>query len=186
LAAVIISAMIISLGVGTNRAVTSEKPNGFYDFSYNVQREIGAVVDYNIYSNFANDTNLTVFTNLLANSVAENNLGANFVIIYGNDSGVIVRNYGTNDVYIDNSVEIKGVNNKATSTVCADNICKSVDGTSKDFTGINSSVVYVPLAKENLPINFGGVKFNFPLSSYPQVIFIIQKNIRGNRNVVVG
>ncbi len=43
LAAVIISVVVISLGITANRATVNREPGNFYDFSYEVKRETGAV-----------------------------------------------------------------------------------------------------------------------------------------------
>ena len=54
LAAVIISVVVISFGVSSNVAKGNREPEDFYDFSYEMKREVGAVIDYEIYSDFYN------------------------------------------------------------------------------------------------------------------------------------
>ncbi len=185
LAAVIISAMIISLGVGTNRAITSEQPKNFYDFTYNVQKEIGAVVDYNVYSNFSDQANLTQFINSLAAHVEEKNPGSNFVIISGDNSSVTVRNYGTSSVNVNGGTEIKGKNAKSSSDVCIKKSCKTVKDKTPSPGGMAPSAKVFKFAN-SLNLNLDGSNLHLKLTSRPKVAFVLQKNRGRNRDVYIG
>jgi len=97
LAAVIISAVVISLGITANRATVNREPGNFYDFSYEVKREAGAVLDYEIYTNVqidGVDQPLEDFVRLLAKDISDKNPDANFKFIYGNNENLIEKDFG--------------------------------------------------------------------------------------------
>ena len=185
LAAVIISAVIISLSVGTNRVVMNEEPGAFYDFSYEVKREVGSVLDYEVYSGFDGDANLTEFVDLLAKEIEERSPGSDFIFIYGNGTDMKVDNYGSDSVYAD-GVEIEGLNAGATSRICLGQACQVVNGGIGDFD--SPDVVFVTdrsLGVNVIVIDVEGNRFDFTSSEYRQVIFIMQKNVGGDRHIVV-
>ena len=93
LAAVIVSAIVISLGITANQARISNEPKNFEDFSYEVKREMGAVIDYEIYTNFSEDDNLDEFVDILAEDIKDKNPNANFMFIYGDENGIILKAY---------------------------------------------------------------------------------------------
>ena len=93
LAAVIISMVIVSLNLATNRATVRDEPESFYDFSYEVQRESGSVLDYDIYTNIDGGS-LEEFTDLAAKDARDKNPDAEFIFIYGNNQGMHIKNYG--------------------------------------------------------------------------------------------
>jgi hypothetical protein len=51
LAAVIISVIVLSLGATTNRVIVQNNFQDINDFTYEVEREIGEVLNYEIYTN---------------------------------------------------------------------------------------------------------------------------------------
>lgn len=89
LAAVIISVVIISLAATTNRAVVQYKPESFYDFSYQVERETGEVLNYEIYTNI-NGGSVQQFVSLLSEEISDENPDAEFIFVFGNNSAVTV------------------------------------------------------------------------------------------------
>ncbi len=187
LAAVIISAVIISLGVGTNKAVVNDEPGSFYDFSYDVQREVGAVLDYEVYTGFNSSVNLTEFVDLLANDISERSPGSDFIFIYGeNTTDMEVRNYGSSDIYA-NGDKIKGSEDYNSSTICIEDICKKVSrDLSYNSIGNTGFINNVKSNSNNISVEVGGNDFEFPITGYKQVIFIMQKKVGGDRHVIVG
>ncbi len=192
LAAVIISAVIISLGVSTNRVIVNDGPGNFYDFSYDVKREVGAVLDYEVYSGFAGNTNLTEFVGLLAAEIEERSPGSDFIFIYGNSTKMDLKNYGSDSIYADGE-EVVGLNADLPSKVCLKALCQNIDEDMVDFNSNDiagdSLVIDVSLlaaGTNNISVEIEGNKFEFPIFDYRQVIFIMQKNIGGDRHIVVG
>lgn len=173
LAAVIISAVVISLGITANRATVNREPGNFYDFSYEVSRETGAVLDYEIYSGFEPNTDLTIFVNLLAEDIRDKNPDANFLFLYGNNESMELRNYGSEDAFIEDDL-ISGSGAGAISTICIGSYCQSVDETVGDFVEGAGSVTLSDVGDE-VSVEVEGNKFEFPVSRHRQVIFIMQK-----------
>ncbi|MBS3087044.1 hypothetical protein J4226_00430 [Candidatus Pacearchaeota archaeon] len=191
LAAVIISAVIISLGAGTNKVIGNEEPGSFYDFSYEVKREVGAVLDYEVYSGFDSSVNLTEFVNLLAGEIEERSSGSNFIFIYGNSTKMELKNYGSDSVYID-GVEVEGLNTGVTSRVCLKAMCQEIDESIVDFDSEISTSMQVAIddarnlaSNTNVTVEIKGNVFEFPTSKYRQVIFIMQKNVGDDRHIIV-
>lgn len=186
LAAVIVSAVIISLGIGSNKAIVNDEPESFYDFSYEVKREVGAVLDYEVYSGFDSSVNLTAFVDLLAEEIKERSPGSEFIFIFGNRTDMELKNYGSESVYADGE-EIEGLNSAADSRICLEEICQSVDANIVDFK--DPGAVTTPdtsrLNSGDILIEIEGSVFVFPLSDYRQVIFIMKKNIGGDRHIIV-
>ena len=176
LAAVIISLVVISLGITANQAKVKKEPNSFKDFAYEVKRETGAVVDFEIYSGFEDNANLTSFVGLLAEDIKDRDPNANFFFLYGNNDNMTLRNYG------DDSVSAGGSSTPGSGTVpgeiCFGGSCTSVSASS----GIGTSTIN-PLGANNIEIEVFGQEFNFPISEHRKVIFIIQK-IVGDENYV--
>lgn len=183
LAAVIISAVIISLGAGINRAIVNEEPLGFYDSSEEVQREIAAFLDYAVYNDSISENDLILFLNLLAVNMEETNPNVDFAFIYTKDANnrVGVRNYGSRDIYV-NDVLIEA------------------RGQTSVFVGLPDSGNYILMDDpvEDIEIILTGndpllVKINaddegisFPVSGYRQVIVVAQKEERGDVYVSIG
>jgi hypothetical protein len=184
LAAVIISAVVISLGITANRATVNREPGNFYDFSYEVKREVGAILDYNIYSGFDDDANLTVFINLLAEDIRDNNPDANFVFLYGNNEIMKLRNYGEESITV-NGDQIGGSGEKATSSInIAGNYYLEVDESVEDFDKNAGSATLTEVG-DSLFVEVKGYESDFPISRHKQVIFIIQKEVGDESFVAV-
>jgi hypothetical protein len=181
LAAVIISVVVISFGAVTNRAVVSKGPVGFDDFSYEVEREVGAVLDYEVYSGFDDDANLTRFVELLATDISDRDPDANFVFIYGNNTDMTLKNYGDESAFVgdDEASGKAGVISK----ICYGHSCDSITNvaeakghkiTEEDMAG-----------QDSIDVTIEGNEFVFPISGHKQVIFIIQKGVNDESFVTV-
>ncbi|MFH1238277.1 MAG: hypothetical protein ABIH79_01955 [archaeon] len=170
LAAVIISSIIISLGITANQARINQEPKNFYDFSYEVQREIGAVMDYEIYTNFSDEEDLEEFVDILAANIQDNDPNSTFMFIYGDNTGMTLKSY--------NSKKPKGTNTISIGTFYENIDQQSKDNGSKetldeeDLEGINDIVV-----------EFEDNEVSFPVSKFRQVIFLIQKDVGDERFV---
>jgi hypothetical protein len=189
LAAVIISSVVLTLSAGVNRVTVNEEPDNFYDFSYEVKREVGSVLDYSIYSDFADEINLNDFVDSLAREIKERSPGSDFIFIYGNSSNMAVRNYGSESIYAE-GVEIFGTDITSTSRVCLGDLCQNVTQTMVNFnmSTAQGGTIYLDPGRSgstNVTVEIGNSVFDFPFSSHKQVIFIMKKNIGGDRHVVV-
>ncbi|MDH3353386.1 MAG: hypothetical protein OEL87_02985 [Nanoarchaeota archaeon] len=179
LAAVIISVVVISLGIVTNRAIVSNEPKSFYDFSYSVDKETSAVMDYEIYSGFDEGDNLTEFVDLLAEDIRDKTPGANFLFIYGSNEGMNLSNYGTEDAYVGEE-NVPGSGSSVISSICLGGNCKKVEDIVEDFDdeiGHGYFNKESMAEKEDISVEVKGSKFTFPISRHKQVIFIIQKDV---------
>jgi hypothetical protein len=178
LAAVVISAVIISLGIVGNKATTNREPGSFYDFSYEVQRETGAVIDYEIYT--LTEGNLTDFVDLLADDISDQDPNSNFVFIYGsNVTGMNISNYGSDDVGTGDGSSVPGKGSKAISSFCLGKThCKKINDLAGEFdddigTGHWNATDLIGV--DEIVVTVGGNDYLFPISEHKQVIFIIQK-----------
>lgn len=179
LAAVIIVAVVISLGVTKNRTIVSEEPINFYDFSYEVNKEIGAVLDYAIYSGFDDDVNLTEFVNLLAEDIRDKDSEVNFVITYGdNVSGVRVRNEGSTSIFVDEQ-GVEGRGAIVVSKVCDSLSCNSINSSIaiQSSIGIWEISAVELIGKKTIELGVHGQIVEFPISRHKKVVFIIQKDV---------
>lgn len=188
LAAVIISAIVISFGVTTNEAITTKEPGSFYDFSYEVNREVGEVLNYEIYSDFDSDVDLETFVELFADNIREKDPNSNFIFIYGDNEGLNLRNYGSDAARV-GSVVIEGSGEDIISEVCVLSVCRNVSTSASDY---DSAVGSGYLSKddiasaEEISVEIGGYKFSFPISEYKKVIFIRQKEVGDESFISVG
>jgi len=184
LAAVIISAVVISLGITANRANVNREPGNFYDFSYEVKREAGAVLDYEIYTpEVDSDVELEIFVNLLAEDIRDKNPDANFLFLYGNNQSMELRNYGSEDAFIEGD-PVSGASAGAISTICIGDSCQSVNQTVGDFID-GAGAVTLSDVGDDISVEVEGNTFEFPISRHRQVIFIMQKDVEDESFVAV-
>lgn len=185
LAAVIISAVVISLGVVENSATVSKEPESFYDFNYEVKREAGAVLDYSVYTGFSGDADLDEFVDLLVEEAVERNPGASFLFIYGDSEGMELKNYRDDSVYVGDD-EIPGHDEDVVSKVCFGKFCQDVPGSEKGSPGLGYLKKKDIKDSEDVVVSVGGNEFSFPISEYQQVIFIMQKDVNDESFVAIG
>ena len=183
LAAVIISAVVISLGATTNRVVVNEEPGNFYDFSYEVKREAGAVLDYEVYTEFDASADLDEFVQVLAGEIQERSPGSNFLFIYGDESSVTLRNYGSESVYVEGD-EISG-NIESSGTVCIKGICSDIEDSASSDGSLTIFDESVGINHEDVVVTISDVEYVFSLTEHRQVIFVMQKDVGGDRYVSV-
>jgi hypothetical protein len=186
LAAVVIAVVVVSLGATTNRAVVGDEPDSFYDFSYEVKREAGEVLDYEIYSNIEGGS-LDEFVQLLASEIRDRDPNANFMFIYGDNTEMNLRNYGKAEAFA-GGASIPGASESAISTICTGGHCQDVDEVISDF---DEGAGYVQLGANELSgdddivVRVGGQDFSFPISEHRQVVFVMQKGVNDESFVSV-
>jgi hypothetical protein len=186
LAAVIISAIIISLGMTANEARILKEPKSISDYSYNVKRETTALIDYDIYTNFQTNANLDNFVELLSNDMRDKDPSLDFLIIYGNSTQINIKNYGSTTASFGETT-IAGGGRKINSTVMTSLGGTEVFSSASSYpndqewsqaieTGINeNSYVNVTIGNE--------FSYPFSISKYRQVILIIKKD-KGDESYV--
>jgi len=186
LAAVIISSVVISLGMTGNRAIVNQEPEDIYNFGYEVKKEAGAILNYGVYTDFNESVNLTEFVDSLAEEIEERSPGSDFIFIYGVRNNMTLKNYGSESIYMDN-VEIKG-RKGVTSRICLNHLCQYVDENITNFADINTTTApidYTRNESDDILVEIEGNEYRFPLTEYRQVIFVLQKEIGGDRYIIV-
>jgi hypothetical protein len=185
LAAVIISVVVISLGVTLNKATVNREPKNFYDFSYEVRRETGAVMDYELYTNFSSDANLDSFVDLLSRDIIDKDSDANFLFVYGDKTGISIRNYGKESVGAGGE-EVPGAGRRVQNfvTLYGSNLNVEVP-----FDNYSDKAGETKLSRQQLTdvdsitIDVGDQEVDFKVTEQKRVLFVIQKEI-GNEKFV--
>ena len=190
LAAVIISAVIISLGAATNKVIVNDELEDFYVSSDEMRREIAAFLDYAVYEDSVNDNDLEEFLDLLAEDMENENPNVDFAFIYrgAGDSMLKVRNYGSRDFYVNNG--LIGARNRTLNTIIDEHGItwsyykdENVTEDSVDLESVDFFLVRIDEDSEGVSFPF----LTIPGSSdYQQVIVVTQKEERGDVYVSIG
>lgn len=160
LAAVIVSAIVLSLGIAANQAKITDEPKRFYDYSYEVQREVGAIMDYEIYTNFSEGDNLDEFVNVLSENIQDSDTDETFMFIYGNNKKLTLLTYNPQEKSEIGSISVGSF-----------------------YKNINKNKVSKEILEEELEgaeevkVEFEDSEVSVKLSKHRQVIFIIKKDI---------
>ncbi|MEA3248666.1 MAG: hypothetical protein U9Q73_03090 [Nanoarchaeota archaeon] len=191
LAAIVVSSVIISLGITANQARINSEPKNFYDFNYEVQREIGAVMDYEIYTNFSEGDDLEEFVDVLAENIQDNDPDESFTIVYGDKKGITIDSYGPSNKNKKKDEGDEGdegddsYKNPPQGTV-------SLGGVSLKMSSEKGSKSSKFLNKEDLEeiedivVEVGDNEVSFPVSNFPKAILLIQKDIGDESFVTTG
>jgi hypothetical protein len=189
LAAVIISAVVISLGITANTTRVNREPKNFYDFTYEVKREAGAVMDYEIYSGFEEGADLDNFVELLANDIQDRDKDANFLFVYGDNEDITVKNYASRDVIVDGE-DVQGKWTPVVSTICLNQgSCINTEETLSNYQDgagtytLNQSDLS---DVDQIDVEIDGNSFPFMISRHRQVVFIIKKDVEDESFVATG
>ncbi|MFH1522083.1 MAG: hypothetical protein ABIF18_03935 [archaeon] len=188
LAAVIIVAVVISLGVISNQAIVNEEPTDFYDFSYEIKKEIGGVIDYEIYSDFDDEANLNIFVELLSENIRDKDPESEFIIIYGdNISGVKVVNEMADSIIADGQ-EVESEKTIVVSQICNINSCEDIELYADDFEEVGTWEINTTVleGKDTIQIDVDGQIIEFPISRHKKVLFIIQKDVDDESFIAIG
>lgn len=187
LAAVIISAIVVSFAFTANEARVNDEPANFKDFTYEVKKETGAVMDYQVYTGFNDDANLTAFIGLLAEDFYNKDSDSNFMFIYGNNASVTFKNYGSRTSKI-NDGSVSGAYTQFTSIIGSRGISQEINETLVDFDQTESGDGWTAHETnvEYVSVEVSGQKFNVSFSKNKQVIFIIQKEAGDENYISVG
>jgi hypothetical protein len=191
LAAVIISAVIISFGLTSNMARVNKEPENFYDLAFEVKKETGAVMDYAIFKcggdgpfECDNDDAMVDFVRLMATDVLDKDPEANFLFIYGRQNNLKLKNYGAHSAETS-----KGTSKKDSYTGMAQrfNHLASVTVSGSTFSTSNGipwgefkddEEIILDLGESSsLGIQIAKQEYLFEVSEHNQVIFILEKEV---------
>ncbi|MGC9309182.1 MAG: hypothetical protein ACP5D2_00615 [Candidatus Nanoarchaeia archaeon] len=179
LAAVIISLVILSFGFVSNSVIVSKEPESFYDYSHVVRKETGNVVDYQIYSGFSDDVNLSDFVDKMSKDLKDKDPEASYFFLYGNSSIVNVRNYGFSDA--------AAGDNKIESGTTISSISFTSDDTKmteeKEYISEEEYKLLLSGEDTSLDVRIEGEVYKFPLTTHKKVILLREKEV-GNESFV--
>ncbi len=189
LSSVIISAIVLSFGAIDNGAEVNPEPRDFEDFSYDMKREAGSVIEYEIYSNFQSQKDIDDFVRDVADDIRDSDPFANFMFIYGDTTDLYLKNYGSELVYACTSGDancnngIPGGGNKFNGTLYYGSTSQDVSWSYSASSNLWEAEFNSLVAGSTLDVIIGGDKFAFPIEDSKQVIFVIQKEVE-NENFV--
>ena len=175
LAALILSAVVVSLTLGVNYARFNKEPESFYDSSYEIKSEAGGVLDYEIYYGFDAGANLEEFVDEISKDLRDNDTDSNFLFIYGNASKTNVRNYGRT-----------GGGRRVISNIYFGGMWLNVSETCDELGGRGcGGWVYTDLVPgvDKIKIELGGQNYSFSVSEHKRVIFIREKQFENETYV---
>jgi len=174
MAAVILSVLLFGLAFTVNEVVANEEDFGFYDYAEGVEREVNNVLDYQVYSDIPFD-DLDNFIYMLEEDFKDRGEKGNFVFLYGNLSGMKIKNVGTDGIKVEGGADVvlNGAGDSEDSKI-------RVGGIGFTVNQININNTEAVLEDLNvgdvLKIYFNEQAYDFPVSEVNQVIFIIQKD----------
>ncbi|MFH1451828.1 MAG: hypothetical protein ABIF88_01500 [archaeon] len=194
LSAVVLSAVILSLGTIANRADVNPEPRSFKDFSYEVKEEAGEVINAEIYGGFSGSANLSEFIKLLAGDIRDRDPYANFMFIYGDETLVHLENYGSilvracvNDPDCDEDL-VYGGGDKIEGKIYYGSISQDVNWNydsvevlwraTFDDDGGTDPITTIEAIIANR-------SFSFPIEDSRQVIFVIEKEVGNEKFIAV-
>ena len=188
LAAVIISAVIISFGLTSNMARVNKEPENFYDLAFEVKKETGAVMDYAIFNCGPNgpfacgdDGAMVDFVRLMAGDVLGKDPDATFIFIYGNQADLKMKNYGARDAETsdeEGETTHRGRGGRSTQSTSV-RVGDTTFFTEQDIPwGEFRDDEEIPLdlkGESSFDILIAEQEYTFEVSEYNQVIFILEK-----------
>lgn len=152
LAAVIISAILITFGTGANKAEVNPEIKDFYSLAKEIKKESSFVLNYDV-KNSKNE--IENFLDILAIEIRRRHPDSNFIFIYGTNVTSHLRSYGSYTT----GFPIEFPHGKE-DCYKKDNFCK---------------VLYKN--KNLISIKIKGKSYDFKLTKYPKFFFVIQKDL---------
>ena len=149
-----------------------------------VQRESGAVINYEIYSGFDDDANLTDFVERVAEDKRDQDPNAVFLFVYGNYENMTFSNFGNASASV-NDQSIPGGGSPFRSFICVGDSRKPVDQDLDTASGAWKTSMSVD-EDSDIEIEIQSQNYTFQASRHRQVIFIVQKEEGEESFVSVG
>jgi len=189
IAAVILSVIIVGLVAVKNSVVVKKEPSRFYDLSYELNKETSKIIDYGVYQGVDINDKMKEFTESVATNIKDSDPSVGFVFIYGNQTELIIENYGNNTAYFqvgNDAGSVDGASSVAESKIRlsfgGSLVEENVEGELKDYkqswrTTVDSasgSSVVVRVSEQDYNFNVGK----------DQKFFMIIKKISGEENYV--
>jgi len=165
LGAVVIAAMIYSLGTISNQAsFVSESPtfDHYYD---NINQETNDVLSYIVNTGSDLSTVMGDWGDRLSSYVQMRNLNSDLVLIYGNSSELFVDNLGNNQISLASS----------STGASPDEIVIAIPGITSDTLSSGESWSSTSFSAGDIEINYDGNIYNFAISDYNRVIVMLKE-----------
>lgn len=172
LTAVIFSALLFSISLTLNEIVIKKSNDNFYEYSRTINREIKYVQDLQTYSGNINEIQIQEFIELVSGDLRDKSPNTNFMFIYGNSTRLSIKNYGSEDIKLNNQV-IRGTGSNTLSKIKID------IGTIKvPSSGKGGLIIYENLESDTtLDIIFNNQIYKFLIPDYNIVIFLMEKEV---------
>lgn len=180
LAAIIISAVIITLATTVNYVKVNQEPQNFYDTTYQIKQESGGVLDYEIYTDLPDNTNLTDFVDRIAKDMRDKDPGVEFIVVYGNNESMVVRNYATTTAETSTGTSSNNLPGGSSTTKNTINIFGFSGGVNTTFDASSNSFIQNYGGDEiggDVNVSIGEQNYSFPVTEHKQVILIRQKYV---------
>jgi len=180
-AAIIISVIIVSFGTVANQVTTTPEPKDLEDFSYEVKREAGKVIDYAIYSELDPNVKLDEFIDVLASTIREKDPDINFLFLYGTYENAKIRNYaheGTVTACPENDVNCYTAypgGSRISGSVSFSGTSQQVDTPYDIYSDRYEVTLSSQTSQFKVTLKIDDAEYPFWMIDSPQVIFIIQK-----------
>ena len=98
LAAVILSAVVVSMAVTKNYVNINQEPTKFYELTSEMKHESLRVIDYDVYQD---KDKLPSFIDMNIENWQNQDPNAEIVVIYGDEDEVTIENYGEDSVEVE-------------------------------------------------------------------------------------
>ncbi|MBS3091441.1 hypothetical protein J4217_03280 [Candidatus Pacearchaeota archaeon] len=157
--ALVIVAVLFSLGIVYNKARTQKEDTKVYELSKELDYEGGKVIDSGVYSGLSREGILNNLT-LLASNYADSNTDSQFLILFGNSTNVTLVNYTTLDL----------------GSACVETSCATGQITDISNTAVSPD-------GNNLTITVSGNEYDFDLR-VGQNFYLIVKKTKANETYV--
>lgn len=179
LAAVIIAAVIVSMAAVVNRVDVNQKPIDIYEISEEVEREAGAILDYQVYNDIEGNQNLSTFVRAVAKDIRDKDPNANFIFIYGDADELYLENYASESIDSSDGSIIGGSGNFDS------NINVNIGGDlssvviEDDLSSVSDAYIrtYEGLGERDFNISVRDVEYEFSVSEHSKLMVIIYKEV---------
>lgn len=171
LAAVILSAIIVSLGAGKTYAHFSED-EGFYGDFEEVKRESNEILDYQVFvSDGASGDEIESFAESYVSALRDKNPEVNVLFVYWNSSDVKAKSFFGEGVAVEGGKLQNGDSESEIKfRIGSTDFTKDVD--SHDLNSWDD----VDVENEKIEVSVGGEEFDFEMNENKKLIVLMQKS----------
>lgn len=186
IAAVLISAVIIAIVTVKNYVGVQKEPESFYDVSSQIKDEAAKVIDYGVINS---QDKMSDFALNISESLRKTDPGIKAILIFGNETGVTVMNFGNTTAQIGDTI-IPGANEDVESNILLNvggNEFKKQESVKQSlFTNDwMNNTMKIDQTKKDVVVKLNGQEYVFKLYEYQQFFMIIKKGEGGEGYVEV-